>query len=250
MTANGGLVNAARQGRPKCETSAVLNTTPERREPTIALWRQVAIWPVAGLVRLWLSTIRIEMDEPDKAIITARGEPTLYLLWHNRLFMTSEIFHRYRNGQPVYGLISASSDGAWLAAYFYAVGMRAVRGSSSRGGREAASGLVEVLRQGYDVGVTPDGPRGPVYVMKPGALIVARRAQKRVALVGMDFESAWRVSSWDGFHLPRPFSRVRLRFELVPGEQLEDRDGAAHRIGARLVELNPDRTPAPVRRRA
>jgi len=194
-------------------------------------------------------TIRIRMKESDRAVITYRGQPTVFILWHNRLFLTSEIFRRFREGHPVYGLVSASNDGAWLAAFFSAVGMRAVRGSSSRMGREAASALVDVLRRGNDVGVTPDGPRGPAYEMKPGALIVARRTQTRVALVGIDFESSWRVRSWDGFYLPRPFSRVNMRFELVPLEELKDRDEAAHRMGARLVEMNPDRIPAPVRTR-
>lgn len=195
-------------------------------------------------------TVRFEMPAADLAVITNLDGPTLFILWHNRLFMTSEIFSRYRRGHPVHGLVSASSDGAWLAAYFSVVGMRAVRGSSSRMGREAASALVEVLRQGSDVGITPDGPRGPCYEMKPGAIIVARRARTRVVLVGMDFESSWRVSSWDGFHLPRPFSRVLMRFEPFPVEQLKDRDEAARLVHARLVEMNPDRKPAPVRRRA
>ena len=199
------------------------------------------IWPLAAAVRLWLSTIRFEMPAGDLRTITLLGEPTLFILWHNRLFMTSEIFRRYRKGHPVHGLVSASKDGAWLAAYFAAAGMRVVRGSSSRMGREAASALVEVLRSGSDVGITPDGPRGPCYEMKPGAVIVARRARTRVVLAGMAFESAWRLSSWDGFYLPRPFSRARLRFEEVPAEALIDRDEAVRRLGARLNELNPDR---------
>ena len=208
------------------------------------------MWPVAMVVRLWLMTVRIQAPDQDTKVITFQGEPTLFVLWHNRLFMTAEIFRRYRGGHPIYCLVSASNDGAWLAAFFSAVGMRAVRGSSSRFGREAASALVEVLRSGNDVGITPDGPKGPAYEMKPGALIVARRAQARVVLLGIDFESSWRVSSWDGFHLPRPFSRAHARFELVLADELKDRDLAARRIGARLVDLNPDRTPAPVRTRA
>ena len=250
MDANGAVVNAARQGRPICETRAVLNTPPETQEPAVALWRRIVMWPVAGVVRLWLSTVRFEVTDAERDIISAQGEATLFILWHNRLILSSEIFRRYRGGHPVYGLISASNDGAWLAAYFLAVGMRAVRGSSSRMGREAATGLVEVLKAGHDAGITPDGPRGPVYQMKPGALIVARRAQVRVCLVGMDFESSWRVSSWDGFHLPRPFSRAKLRFELVRADELGDRDEAALQLGARLCAMNPDRVPAPVRRRA
>ena len=187
------------------------------------------------------------MPDPDRAVITLLGQPTLFILWHNRLFLSAEIFRRFRSGHPVYGLVSPSKDGAWLTGFFSAMGMRTIRGSSSRMGREAATAAIDVLRAGCDVGITPDGPRGPSYELKPGALVIARRAQPRVVLVGMDFESAWRLSSWDGFYVPRPFSRVRTRFVTVQPEELADRDEAARQLGARLVELNPDRIPAPVR---
>ena len=216
----------------------------------VPLWRSIAIWPVAAVVRLWWTTIRICISEEDRRIVELRGEPTIFVLWHNRLFMAAEVVHRFRKGSPLYSLISGSRDGSWLAAFFSAVGLCAVRGSSSRDGREAASALVDVLRSGFDVGITPDGPRGPVYEMKPGALIVARRARTRVVLAGMDYESSWRVGSWDGFHIPRPFSRVHMRFEVVANDALDERDEAARQLGRRLVELNPDRSPAPVRRRA
>ena len=202
------------------------------------------------LVRLWLMTIRIRMSEQDLEAITLQGQPITFIIWHNRLLMTAEIVRRYRGGHPIYGLISASNDGAWLAGFFSSVGIRAVRGSSSRFGREAATALVDVLRAGFDVGITPDGPRGPAYEMKPGALIVARRAHSQVVLVGMDFESAWRVSSWDGFYLPKPFSFIHMRFELVELDELSDRGEAARQLGVRLVAMNPDRIPAPVRTRA
>jgi len=195
-------------------------------------------------------TIRIRMPEGDLGVIESQAQPTIFVLWHNRLFMTPEIFRRYRKGSRLYSLISASRDGAWLAAFFSAMGMHAVRGSSSRFGREAATALLEMLRAGDDVGITPDGPRGPAYEMKPGALIVARRARTRVVLLGMDFESSWRLSSWDGFHLPRPFSRVHMRFEAVAPEAFDERDEASRRLGQRLVELNPDRIAAPVRKPA
>jgi lysophospholipid acyltransferase (LPLAT)-like uncharacterized protein len=143
----------------------------------------------------------------------------------------------------MYALVSPSQDGAWLTAFFSLIGLRTVRGSSNSLGREAAAALVGVLRDGYDVGITPDGPRGPRYEFKPGALIVARRTKTPFLLVGADFESAWRLNkAWDRFYLPKPFSRVRMRCELVTAEELADRDGAAARLQKRLVELNPDRT--------
>jgi lysophospholipid acyltransferase (LPLAT)-like uncharacterized protein len=120
-------------------------------------------------------------------------------------------------------------------------GLRAVRGSSSNFGREAAAALVEVQRAGHDIGITPDGPRGPCYDFKPGAVIVPRRTGAPLLLVGGDFKSAWQLKSWDRFYLPTPFSRVRLHCELVENEQLADRDAAAATIQARLLALNPDR---------
>lgn len=244
-------VNAARQARFICETRTALNTTPDLTQIGIPLWRRAAVWPVAVLIRLWWKTLRVSLPAEDLAVISLQGEPTLFVLWHNRLFMAADIVRRYRSGHPLYSLISASKDGAWLAALFSALGLRAVRGSSSRLGREAASDLLEALRSGCDVGITPDGPRGPVYGMKPGAFVVAKRARTRAVLVGMDFESSWRMASWDGFHVPRPFSRVHMRFETVDVGQLDDRGEAALQLGRRLAQMNPDRIAAPaVRSRA
>jgi lysophospholipid acyltransferase (LPLAT)-like uncharacterized protein len=227
-----------------------LNTPSERQVHRVPLWRRAAVWPLAAVVRLWWTTVTICVSEEDRRVVEFQGEPTTFILWHNRLFLAAEIIHRFRKGRPLYSLISGSRDGSWLAAFFAAVGLRAVRGSSNRQGHEAASALVDVLQSGFDVGITPDGPKGPVYEMKPGALIVARRTRCRVVLVGMDFESSWRLASWDGFHIPRPFSKVHMRFEAFGTAALDERDEAARQLGRRLVELNPDRAPAPVRRRA
>ena len=92
-------------------------------------------------------------------------------------WLAAEIVRRYRQGRTPYALVSASQDGAWLTAFFSLVGLRTVRGSSSRFGREAANELVEIMRAGRDIGITPDGPRGPRYEIKPGAIIVPRRTE-------------------------------------------------------------------------
>jgi lysophospholipid acyltransferase (LPLAT)-like uncharacterized protein len=250
VPAKHAFVNAARQARAICETSAALNTPPERHLHGLPLWRRAAVWPLAAAVRLWSSTLRFSMSAEDLHNVTQTAQPTLYILWHNRLFVIAEMVRRYRGGRPTYALISASRDGAWLSAFFSSAGLKPVRGSSSRLGREAVTALVEELRAGNDVGITPDGPRGPAYELKPGALVVARRARTRVMLVGMDFESSWRLPSWDGFYLPKPFSRVHVRCAVLGSDALKDRDEAARQLGERLAEINPDRKPAPVRRRA
>ena len=190
-------------------------------------------------------TLRFETTDADVRNYSKCDEPVAFVLWHNRLFLATEIHRRYRPHRPLHALISASKDGAWLTTFFAMVGgMHAVRGSSSRLGREAVSTLVEVQRAGHDIGITPDGPRGPCYELKPGAVIVPRRTGAPVLLIGGEFESAWQLPSWDRFYLPRPFSRVRMRCELIENDRLADRDAAAAMIQARLLALNPDATPA------
>ena len=210
-------------------------------------WRRVLLWPFGMLMRLWGRTLRLEASPEDFANYTKRDIPVAIILWHNRLFLAGEIVRRYRQGRPTYALVSASRDGAWLSAFFSLVGMSAVRGSSSRLGREAASGLVEVMRAGCDIGITPDGPRGPCYELKPGAIIVPRRTGAPLLLVGAEFTRAWRLKSWDRFYLPAPFSRVRMRCEVIANDELADRDAAAERIQARLRALNPDKDDLPLR---
>jgi lysophospholipid acyltransferase (LPLAT)-like uncharacterized protein len=206
----------------------------------ISGWRSFLLWPLGLLMRLWGMTLRFETSPEDLERYRTRDQPVAIVLWHNRLFLSAEIVRRFRKGRPAYALVSASRDGAWLSAFFSIVGMRTVRGSSSRLGREAATALVEVLRKGDDIGITPDGPRGPCYDLKPGALIVARRTKAPLILVGAKFRSAWRMKSWDRFYLPKPFSRVQMRCIVVPPEALTDRDAAAERVRELLLGINPD----------
>lgn len=193
------------------------------------------------LLRCWGMSLRFEIDAADFQNITKRDQPAALVIWHNRLFLGPEIFRRYRDGRPLVALISASGDGAWLTAFFSLVGMRAARGSSSRLGREAASALVDALRAGYDIGITPDGPRGPCYEVKPGVVIVPRRTGAPLLLLGGEFTSAWQLKSWDRFYLPKPFSRVRIRCEVVDAEQLSDRDAGIALLKQRMQAINPDR---------
>ncbi len=191
-------------------------------------------------MHLWGRSLRFEVPPEDEFALKYREVPVAITLWHNRLFLGAEIFRRFRTHRPVYALISASKDGAWLEAFFEIVGMRAIRGSSSKGGREAATALIDVLRQGNDIGITPDGPRGPCYEVKPGALIVTRRAEAPMLLLGGAFESAWRLRSWDGFYLPKPFSRVRVTGELVDLSKAGDRAHSVEVLAAHLKRMNPD----------
>lgn len=166
--------------------------------------------------------------------------PVIFTLWHNRLFVAAEVYRRFRQGKRLHALVSASKDGAWLAAFFEVVGLHTVRGSSSRFGREAMHQLANCLHEGHDVGITPDGPRGPCYDLKGGGILLARKSGATTMLVGMEFTNAWRLPSWDKFYLPRPFSRFKIHAEeWSPGTESGRNDDVAQ-VRDRLLAMNPD----------
>ncbi len=212
-------------------------------------WRKLAVVPIVLFLRLWFASLRIEL-EPE-LLQRMREDPRglIFVLWHNRLFVTSELNRRFRrSGRGVVGLVSGSKDGAWLAAVFNMVGIPSVRGSQNRRGAAGARELLAVLKAGFDVGITVDGSRGPVYEAKEGVALLARKSMAPVIFVSPAFTRAWRLKSWDRFFLPVPFSKVYVRTacydsieDFQPGS---DRKEATAAITAKLRELAEGTDPA------
>ncbi len=199
--------------------------------------RVFVVWLLSVVIRLWCRTLRFEAS-PAAIEAGAHDAPSVLLVWHNRLFVAPYVRRKLRHRRGVCALVSASRDGAALAAYFRFIDIRAVRGSTSRLGREALRELIAQSRAGNDVAVTPDGPRGPIYSMRAGALLAARRAGVPLVLLGFRFPSAWRLPSWDAFYLPKPFSRVQMRCEVIAPDSLDRGNAGVEQLRVRLLEVN------------
>lgn len=200
----------------------------------------VLLWLLAAVLRIWTRTLRFEADAETVARLSKSDEPIAFVLWHNRLFLSPEIFRRYRQRRKLYGLVSASKDGAWLAAFYRMIGLIPVRGSSSNFGREAGRALIELMKAGNDIGITPDGPRGPLYTVEPGVLVVTRRNNAPMILLGAEFGPAKRLRSWDKFYVPWPFTRIKLRCTVLPAKNADGTKLSADEVRAALLVINPD----------
>jgi lysophospholipid acyltransferase (LPLAT)-like uncharacterized protein len=120
-------------------------------------------------------------------------------------------------------LVSLSRDGDLFTRLVARWRFDTVRGSSSKGGRESLAGLIDTLRSGRKVFITPDGPRGPRHSMKPGAITVARRAGVPLVLCRISAGSAIYGSNWDRFLIPLPFTRIELELITIDIPQGADR---------------------------
>ncbi|MCX7915253.1 MAG: lysophospholipid acyltransferase family protein [Verrucomicrobiae bacterium] len=167
-------------------------------------------WLVTGVA----ATVRYRISDPHKVLELAGREPVIFVFWHNRIFLMPHLFRRYwrrRGRHQVAVLISRSRDGQLLADVLAAFQLRCVRGSSSRGGAEALRELAELVREGFDIGITPDGPRGPRYVLQPGCVRLAELTGAPIVPVGYQLSHKLTLRSWDAFQVPIPFARCEVR---------------------------------------
>lgn len=177
--------------------------------------KNVLLGTLAGWVmRLLAMTLRMEIrDLCGIGNKSAAVPPVIYVLWHNRFFVVPPAWNRLTKGaREAVILTSASKDGAMVAAAMKVCGMGSVRGSSSRRGVAALVGLKRALAEGFDICLTPDGPKGPRYKVQPGFLKLAESSGAPIVPVHLKFSNAWRLKTWDRFVIPKPFSRVVITF--------------------------------------
>jgi len=224
---------------PAPDSAAAAATEVRGLRPVETVLAHMLSWVVRG----WLATLRFEADEQTQRQLRGEGQAGVVALWHNRVFLTPELYRRYRRGgRQMVALISASRDGSWLALLLGLLGVRTARGSSSRRSLTAVRELRRLLAEGHDVTITPDGPRGPCYDFKVGPVYLARLAKCPVLLINAEFTHAWRLRSWDRTYLPWPGSKVRLRTEWVvdlAAQDWESNEAAAAWLRARLLALVP-----------
>jgi len=212
---------------------------------TKGLLVKIFLSPLGVIYRIWTLSIRMRYaPENGRDELRMHPEPIVLTLWHNRLFLAGEWHNRYRKDKRIYGLISASKDGAWLETFYGWTGIRAIRGSQNRRGMQAIRELVKVINVGHnDVGITPDGSRGPKYQAKPGAMAVAKITKAPVLLLSFEYTHALRLKSWDGFVIPFPFSSVKVTTKLIGSDFLsKDRtlEEAAQFVEDKLNRITKD----------
>ncbi len=170
-------------------------------------------WLGSMIMRLWLRTVRFELIDRAGVLRVPPERPLLWTFWHNRLFVMAYMYQRFFPGRLGSALASASRDGEIISAVMSRFGIRAVRGSSSRGGGRALVEMKRAIEAGSIMAITPDGPRGPRYHINPGVIKLAQITGGWVMPIHVVYSRFWQLGSWDGFMIPKPFSRVEIIFD-------------------------------------
>jgi lysophospholipid acyltransferase (LPLAT)-like uncharacterized protein len=195
------------------------------------------IWLTYHLIRLYSLSFRLRVENEGPWIdhIQAGGR-VLLCTWHQHFFSFIRYFRNYRKFGPSL-MISQSSDGEIIAGVANLSGWHTVRGSSSRNGTPALREMIQRLKNTGLAAHILDGPRGPAGIVKRGAIYLAIGADAAIVPLTAVAENAWYFKSWDRFMLPKPFSKVTIRYgDLIPLTK-SDTDDEIEGLRIRLQDI-------------
>ncbi len=185
----------------------------------------------AGILLFWLmrvigATLRYEVIGWENHAAVAEKGPLVYCFWHNRIPIATHFWRR----RGIIVMSSRSFDSEYIARFIQRFGYGAARGSSTRGARSALIQMIRAVRSGKSAAFTVDGPRGPLYEVKPGAVLLAAKSSAAILPFSISLDRYWQLPSWDGIQIPKPFARA----VVVIGEGLRVGDtGEAEERGKR-----------------
>ena len=184
-------------------TSRISRAVTRLREHRLVLQvvPRIAVWLMIGLYRL-LRIVHVNTGYPESCL--ARGERVICAFWHGRLLMMPFAYP----GQRVVILISQHRDGEYISRIARALGFQVIRGSATRGGVRALRQIIRALKEGLNLVITPDGPKGPRAKVKSGVIEIARLTGAPIVPVSFSAVRRRFLKSWDAFLLPLPFSRA------------------------------------------
>ncbi len=167
-------------------------------------------------IRLIGPTLRLSVSREEGAEKTLDERPLITSFWHACIIPSTYFFRDF----GVRVMSSNSYDGEYMGRIIRKFGFVAVKGSSSRNAVRALLGLRRALQEGWTVAFSIDGPRGPRHKVKPGPVALARSSGVPLSMYHTAVERAWVLNTWDRLVIPKPFSRVLLRFgKLIPVPQ-------------------------------
>ncbi len=181
---------------------------------------KIAAYTIFALVRSVAASVRFQWKDQSGILAGPNAKPVIFSIWHNRLALCLELYRRFIQlrypERRMAAIVSASRDGGLLARVLELHRVQPVRGSSSRRGAQAILELTSWAEKGYDIAITPDGPRGPKYVMQDGPIGLAQLTG--LPIVPISYHLGWKktVKSWDAFQIPIPGTRC----EVTVGEPI------------------------------
>ena len=153
------------------------------------------------LIRFLYHTNKKVFHAPQK--IT--DESVIFACWHGELLMLPYLYKHYRKIPHAKVLISSHFDGELISRTIKYFGLGTLAGSTNRNAARVLIQAIKTIKEGYDIGITPDGPKGPRHEVADGIIVMAQKTKAKIVLVEIKPTKFWQLNSWDKFIIPKPF---------------------------------------------
>jgi len=148
-------------------------------------------------------------------------EPVIFSCWHGELLMLPFLYRRYRKIPHAQVLISPHFDGVLISKTVKFFGLNTIAGSSNKNAARTLIQAMKSLKTGWDIGITPDGPKGPRHEVADGIIVMAKKTKAKIALLNVKPTAYWQLGSWDKFIIPKPFGTLHYYCSVVDISEME-----------------------------
>jgi len=203
------------------------------------LFRALALIIVPFIASLLIRAIYLTSKKRFHVPKIIGDEPAIFACWHGELLMLPYLYFYYRKPPHAKVLISSHFDGMLISKTIKYFGLDTIAGSTNRGAAKVLMQGIKALRDGYDIGITPDGPKGPRHEVADGVVVMAQKTGAKVVLVRIIPTKYWQLNSWDKFIIPKPFGELNYyttapldldKMELEEARELIKRELLKHEI--------------------
>jgi lysophospholipid acyltransferase (LPLAT)-like uncharacterized protein len=148
-------------------------------------------------------------------------EQHVCVCWHGELLMCPQAYRKIHKKQPASAIISSHFDGSLIAGTLSLLKIRPLRGSTKKGARQVLLQAFKSIKEGEEVLITPDGPRGPRHSMSDGAIGIALKSKLPIFVMNYKASSYWQLNSWDRFVIPKPFGTIEFYIQSLSLEGMD-----------------------------
>ncbi|MGK0256108.1 MAG: lysophospholipid acyltransferase (LPLAT)-like uncharacterized protein [Arcobacteraceae bacterium] len=139
-----------------------------------------------------------------------KDETFIVSVWHGDLLMQSYNYQNFKPKGLIKAIISEHRDGEAIRKTVEFLGVGSLSGSSTRGGAKALIGAIKSIKSGIDIAITPDGPKGPIYSIADGIVIISQKTKAKILPFSCIPSKYWKLSSWDKFIIAKPFATLNF----------------------------------------
>ncbi|QSR88305.1 lysophospholipid acyltransferase family protein [Methylacidiphilum caldifontis] len=165
----------------------------------------------SAFIRSWACTISYDLHDPIGIVDSPPSTPLIFSFWHNRILLMPYLYRKHFPKRKLIALVSSSNDGKFLSRLLGEFNLIPAAGSSSKKGVSAFKTAIQAAKKkGYDIAVTPDGPRGPCYTFQEGVIHLSRLSGFPIIPVSYQLEKKIELRSWDRFQIPFPFTQCTI----------------------------------------